>query len=182
MTGRRNPGERRRRMIEAACELIPEVGVNGLTHRLVAARAGVPLGATTYYFASLDDLVAAALARAAEVTEEGLGLWSEELERCADVPATLAALTADYLRERDRMVTWNELYAAAAHRPELRPLARLWLDGLTRSLSGYAGARAARAAAVFVDGALLYSLINDEPLDTESLERSLAALLGMDAA
>ncbi|MET7464686.1 TetR family transcriptional regulator [Nonomuraea sp. NPDC005501] len=179
MTARRDPVERRRRMVQAACELIPEVGVNGLTHRLVAARAGVPLGATTYYFASLGDLVAAALAHAAEATEEWLRVWGEELRSSADVPATLAALTAAYLRERDRMVIWNELYAAAAHRPELRPLARLWIDGLTAVLAGRADARAARAAAMFVDGALLHCLIDDEPLDAGWLERSLAALLGM---
>jgi DNA-binding transcriptional regulator YbjK len=175
---RRNPEERRRRIIEAACELIPEVGVAGLTHRLVAARAGVPLGATTYYFRSLDELVEAALAAAAEVTTACLREWGEALAASRDVTATLVRLVADYLQDHVRMRTWNELYAAGGLRPELRPLARRWSDGLTELLAEHVDTTAARAAAVFIDGALLHALIHDRPIDGETLGRSLAAILG----
>jgi TetR/AcrR family transcriptional regulator, regulator of biofilm formation and stress response len=168
-------------MIQAACELLAEVGVAGLTHRLVAARANVPLGSTTYYFDSLDDLVTAALAYAAEVTAEGLRAWAEALRASPDVPATLAALTADYLRDRAQMRTWNELYAAAGHRPELRSLARMWSDGLTEILTAYTDRDAAQAAAAFVDGTLLHALIQDDPIDTSTLSRALATLLNIDA-
>lgn len=167
-------------MIQAACELIPEVGVAGLTHRLVAERAGVPLGATTYYFASLDDLVAETLAYAAEVTTECLRDWAAVLASSTDVAATLASLAGDYLRDRAAMVTWNELYTAAAHTPELRPLARLWSDGLIEVLSAHARPDAARAAAAFLDGVFLHALIGDEALDQAALTRSLATLLAMD--
>ncbi|WP_049567820.1 TetR/AcrR family transcriptional regulator [Nonomuraea sp. SBT364] len=173
----RNPAERRRRIVRAACDLIPEVGVGGLTHRLVAARAGVPLGATTYYFRTLGDLVEAALEAAAEATDEGLRQWAAELAAAADVPARLAELTADYLGDRVRMMTWNEMYAAAGHRPELRPLARRWSDGLAGVLAEHTGARGARLAAVFVDGAVMHALIHDRPLDRDSLAESLTALM-----
>ena len=63
---RRDPEERRRTIVEAAATLITEAGSEGLTHRLVAKRAGVPLGSTTQYFATLDDLREAALARLQE--------------------------------------------------------------------------------------------------------------------
>ena len=53
---RRDPEARRREIVTAAAELIVEIGVDALTHRKVAARAGVPLGSTTQYFATLDDL------------------------------------------------------------------------------------------------------------------------------
>lgn len=43
-----------------------EVGPAAVTHRGIAARAEVPLAATTYYFASLDDLVGAAGERLAQ--------------------------------------------------------------------------------------------------------------------
>lgn len=174
---RRNPEERRRRIIEAACELIPEVGVAGLTHRLVAARAAVPLGATTYYFKSLDDLVEAALKLAAEINISYLEEWAKALATSADVPATLVRLTDDYLRDHVRMRTWNELYVAAGHRPELRPLARQWSDGLTDLLAEHVDRRAARAAAVFIDGALLHALIHDRPIDQEALNTTLSAIL-----
>lgn len=182
MSSRRNPEERRRRIIQAAYELIPEVGVGRLTHRLVAARAEVPLGATTYYFTSLDDLVEAALTAAAEATSEALRVWAEALEASTDVPATLATLTSDYLHDRGRMMTWNELYTAAGHRPELRSLARIWSDGLTGILTAYTDRQAAQAASVFTDGALLHALTHDQPLDVGSLAGALTVLMNMDAA
>lgn len=52
---RRDPEARRREIVTAAAELIVEVGAEAVTHRMVAARADVPLGATTQYFDTLDD-------------------------------------------------------------------------------------------------------------------------------
>lgn len=56
---------RREAIIAAAAALVLEVGPAAVTHRGIAARAEVPLAATTYYFASLDDLVGEAGARLA---------------------------------------------------------------------------------------------------------------------
>lgn len=170
--------ERRQRIIQAAHELIPAVGVQGLTHRLVAERAGVPLGSTTYYFATLSDLVDAALTAATEVTVECLRDWSERLEASTDVPATLAALVGEWVRDGEQLATWNELYTAAGHRPELRALARVWSDGLADLLTAYAtDSAAARDAAAFVDGVVMHALIRDEPVDPTRLARVIAVLL-----
>lgn len=65
---RRQPrgAARRDAIVEAAAALVIESGPATLTHRTIAQRADVPLAATTYYFASLDDLVGAAGTRLAE--------------------------------------------------------------------------------------------------------------------
>lgn len=65
---RRQPrgAARRDAIVEAAAALVIEAGPATLTHRTIAHRADVPLAATTYYFASLDDLVGAAGSRLAE--------------------------------------------------------------------------------------------------------------------
>ena len=65
---RRQPrgAARRDAIVEAAAALVVEAGPSTLTHRTIAQRAEVPLAATTYYFASLDDLVGAAGTRLAE--------------------------------------------------------------------------------------------------------------------
>src|ERR1700716_3340043 len=55
-------GERRRyALVSAAAELLCEGGFDAVRHRAVARRAGVPLASTTYYFSSLDDLIAKAV-------------------------------------------------------------------------------------------------------------------------
>lgn len=57
---------RRDAIVDAAAALVVERGPGSLTHRAIAQRAEVPLAATTYYFASLDDLVGAAGTRLAQ--------------------------------------------------------------------------------------------------------------------
>ena len=55
-------GERRRyALVSAAAELLAEGGFEAVRHRAVARRAGLPLASTTYYFSSLDDLIARAV-------------------------------------------------------------------------------------------------------------------------
>ncbi|WP_251153463.1 TetR family transcriptional regulator [Cellulosimicrobium sp. Marseille-Q4280] len=51
---------RRDAIVRAAADLILREGPAAVTHRAVAARAQVPLAATTYYFTGLDDLIGAA--------------------------------------------------------------------------------------------------------------------------
>jgi AcrR family transcriptional regulator len=48
------------RISAAAVDLLSELGISGITHRLVAERASVPLAATTYHFATKSDIVASA--------------------------------------------------------------------------------------------------------------------------
>lgn len=173
---RRDPRARRRAIIEAACALIAEVGVDGLTHRLVAARAGLPLGATTYYFATLDELSRAALEDCARSTDDYLRSWARAIDDSGDLPVTLATLTSDYLADPPRALTETELYIAAIRRPELRPLSRRWFDGLTAALSEHVPPQTAKAAALLIDGAIIHALSNREPLDSPMLAAALRAL------
>jgi DNA-binding transcriptional regulator YbjK len=50
----------RNAIVGAVIALLAEQGVAGLTHRLVAQRAGASLAATTYNFASKQDMIAEA--------------------------------------------------------------------------------------------------------------------------
>lgn len=60
-THRASGRARRAALLDAAVEVIAERGVAGATHRAIAARAGMPTSTTSYFFSSLDDLMAAAL-------------------------------------------------------------------------------------------------------------------------
>lgn len=170
---------RRQRILDAARALIPVHGIAGLTHRLVAAEAGVPVGSTTYYFADLADLTAAALADTAAAARETLREWSAALDAAPDLPATLAALAADYLARPEQLLTVNELYLAAARLPELRAPARVWFDGLVEILTPRIGPVAARAVATYLDGVLLHALTTESPPDAGALTAPIAALTGL---
>lgn len=156
--------------------MIAREGLGELTHRRVAAEAAVPVGSTTYYFSHLEALQDAALAHAATTAAEYLDQWRRELETNPELPAALARLTVDYLADRDRHRTLNELYIAATRRPELQHLARQWHEGLVALLEPRLGRRAADAITVFLDGATLNSLITDTPLSAEALTDAIARL------
>ncbi|SHG87791.1 TetR/AcrR family transcriptional regulator [Streptoalloteichus hindustanus] len=138
MTRGEGRGARRRQeIVDAATRVVAERGVAGLTHRVVAQAAEVPLGSTTYYFATLDDLIEAVLLRSAD---DMARQTSEFLERSApdDVPHALTALVERWLGpERECVVVAYELYLAALHRPALRTPARRWMLDCTRALAGH---------------------------------------------
>ncbi len=156
--------------------MIAHRGLGQLTHRLVAAEANVPVGSTTYYFRDLHTLREAALAHAATASAECLEQWRRELDSNTDLPGALAQLTAEFLADHDRYRTLNELYLAASYRAELRPLARVWNEGLVALLEPRVGRRAADAIAVFLDGAMLHPLATGTPLSTEALADAIARL------
>lgn len=60
-THRASAQRRRAALLDAARELIGEIGAGAITHRAVAQRAGVPLSTTSYFFSSIDELVAEAI-------------------------------------------------------------------------------------------------------------------------
>lgn len=111
-------GSGRDALVRAAIEIVAEKGIQGLTHRSVAARAGVNHGLVALHFGSLDGLVAAATEVAVEraITETGLSGAGRFDESFAD--QLLASLASDPEIEmfQARMVL------EAPGRPEIRAL------------------------------------------------------------
>ncbi|MCO7513521.1 TetR family transcriptional regulator [Pseudomonas guariconensis] len=56
-TARQGSEQRRQQILDAAMRIVVRDGVRGVRHRAVAAEAGVPLSATTYYFKDIEDLL-----------------------------------------------------------------------------------------------------------------------------
>lgn len=177
MTARRDPEARRQQIITAAVRAIADVGVGNVTHRQIAALAGVPLGSTTYYFPTLDDLVAAALREAVEFARAGLEAWADELLVSRDLPGTFVDLASRYLADREQALLEYEMCLAAARTPELRPAAQLWIDGLRGLCARFAGPERGLALAALIDGYMMQALVTDGPADTDGLRAGVAALL-----
>lgn len=91
-------GERRRyALVSAAAELLAEGGFEAVRHRAVAGRAGLPLASTTYYFSSLDDLIARAVEHTAMIEVAQLRSRVTALSRRRRGPETIAEVLADLL-------------------------------------------------------------------------------------
>ncbi|WP_329277506.1 TetR/AcrR family transcriptional regulator [Streptomyces sp. NBC_00691] len=175
---RRHDPDRRDRIVDAALRVAGRSGIAGLSHRTVAAEADVPLGSTTYHFASLDELLVAALHKA----DEGFGrLLRERLARTspdADLAAALARLMGEWMSgERAQVELEYELYLAALRRPALRPVAAEWAETVVSALSLRTDPGTARALLALVDGICLQSLLTGVPYDEEYARVMLARVL-----
>ncbi|MFF8834472.1 TetR/AcrR family transcriptional regulator [Streptomyces sp. NPDC015130] len=174
---RHDPG-RRERIVAAALRVVGRSGIAGLSHRTVAAEADVPLGSTTYHFASLDELLVAALREAGE----GLGRLIRESPALADpvlgLAAALARLLGEWLGgERTRVELEYELYLAALRRPALRPVAAEWTESVVAALSARTDAATARALVALMDGICLQVLLTGGAYDEEQTREMLARVL-----
>lgn len=138
---RRPRGEARRvALAKAALRLIARDGIASVTHRTVAREAGVSLSATTYYFNSKEDLIAAAN----EQYIEGLFATIEQLvfedaatgSRLAKMtPEAVADTLARYVARRradpQTRTLGHELAIESLRNPLLRKPHERWLRATT---------------------------------------------------
>jgi DNA-binding transcriptional regulator YbjK len=179
---------RRDALLRAAVEVAGELGVGATTHRAVAARAGVPLAATSYYFDSMAQLLAEALrsAVAARVDQLGALAQPDQGSRPADdTPSAIASRMAAALTEGDRTASLAQLeaYLHAARDPAGRPSVARALaafEEMAAAALKAAGARrpdeGARAFVALADGFLLHRLANPRPDDESRLRDAIKAL------
>lgn len=167
----RNDPTRRQRIADAAVAVVAERGVEGLTHRAVAAAAQVPLGSTTYHFATLDDLLAEALHDAADRNIAQLREWEASLPPDTDFPAALAELVLRYLgEERNRTIVEYELYVAALHRPRLRAASTAWDQALIELFGSWSDPVTGRLVAAAFCGLLMQSVLTDPAPELAEVE------------
>ncbi|MGH4014268.1 MAG: TetR/AcrR family transcriptional regulator [Pseudonocardiaceae bacterium] len=161
--------EVRRRLLTAATELIPELGWNGVSTRVLAERAGVTPGLVHYHFPSL----------AALLREAALGMMREVV--AATTPGLATAATVDsglelmlaaldaYTGTDPMSLLFIETYLAATRdetlRTELAGLLEQFRDALANWLAEHGQDNSQQAAAVLaaaLDGVLLHRALNPE--------------------
>lgn len=181
-------GERRRlALVSAAADLLLEGGIDAVRHRAVAARAGLPLASTTYYFESLGDLVACAVNQNAEreldlmrARVEGITPRRRGVEATADLIVDLLVGPAENGEGgREQLIARYERFVASARHPELRDVQlriRAQLDDLLTELLRRCGRTARgtqlRRLVAVVDGAVVGALSEVDP-DPRGLARSM---------
>ncbi|WP_173010050.1 TetR family transcriptional regulator [Mycolicibacterium sp. P9-64] len=122
---------RRYALVSAAADLLCEGGFDAVRHRAVARRAGLPLASTTYYFSSLDDLIANAVehvgTREAEQLHSRVAALSRRkrgAESTADVLVDLLVGDGPGTRDAEQLISRYERYIACARQPSLRDVQR----------------------------------------------------------
>ena len=124
--------ERRAAIAAAAADAIAEEGIEAVTMKGIAARAGVTTGAVTHYFNDKDEVILAALLFVDAAMRSRLDVALERGQSLVD--ALLATLPNDPASRRDWRV-WR-VFTDAASRSELlmshyRAANTAWLDTAT---------------------------------------------------
>ncbi len=177
---------RREALLDAAAELAAEVGAGAVTHRAVAARAGVPLSTTSYFFSSIDELVSEALRRGVQgrvadfdAAERAWVLGEGPID--AVIEDVIDQVLASSVTAEGSQV---EYYLAAGRDAELRPHASATVTRFAERTSWQLerlGARgpddAAWALQAWGDGAMLHRLAGVETDHRERLRAGMRALL-----
>ena len=171
---RRYDPDRRQRLIDAALDVVAQHGVVGATHRTIARAADVPLGSTTYHFASIDELLAAAFDQHAEQVARSL---EERMHAAPGPTAAVEALTehlsGDLLGEDRTLVLAYELYVAAARRPALRAVTQAWMERSRRALELHFDPATARELDALVEGLVLHQFLSTDPMTAEQVRHAL---------
>ncbi len=160
---------RREEIVAAASALLATEGPDAVSHRAVAAAARVPLAATTYYFGSLDDLLVAAVERAADEELGAVAELVEALPRRARSARWAAELVVGIVlgprRRTDAEIqAYYERLLASGRHPAVRPAlqrARERVDGLLADAldrCGHGGTDLGHLVAV-LDGTAVSALV-----------------------
>jgi AcrR family transcriptional regulator len=128
--------EVRRRLVQAARELVPERGWAAVSTRTVAERAGVAPGLVHYHFASLQALLAEATVGAVRDIAGGVGPLLRQARTPGEVVDLLVAEVDRYTGTDPASLLVTETYLAATRDPDLRRQLTAVLDDFRDRIAG----------------------------------------------
>ena len=184
-------GERRRcALVSAAADLLCEGGFDAVRHRAVARRAGLPLASTTYYFSSLDDLIAKAVEYVGTQETQQLHDKVAMLSRLRRSAESIADIVVDLLvgdspeRVSEYLISRYERLIACARQPGLRNVQRHILKQRTEAVVEIIerSGRCVRpelvsALVCAVDGAVVAALVGDGVSPRETARATLIGVI-----
>ena len=180
------PSDTADRILEAACELIAEDGIDEVRIARVAQRAGASTSLVHHYFSTREELLEQALVHSFE--QAGDERFGEDGRAPAGTAVeALAAAIRESLPypggQRREWVLWVELWLRAVREPDLRPVAarmyeryRAWMAEVIAAGRRERRVRAptstssgvADLAVALLDGAGVRALLEDPAMDVEA--------------
>ncbi len=174
---RRHDPERRSRIIAATLDVIAEQGVDGTSHRRVAAAAGVPLGSMTYHFQGMDDLLFAAFE---QFTLSVAALFEARLSAARTVEeardAVVDLISGEVWASSRNMALTFELYAYANRKPAVRQIMSNWMAGSRKALGRHFDLATARALDMAIEGITIHNAVEADAIPRAEVERIVARL------
>ncbi len=184
------------RILDAACELIAEDGIDEVRIARVAQRAGASTSLVHHYFSTREELLEQALVHSFEQAgDERFGEEAAAGGSAIDGLATAIRESLPYPGGQEReWVLWVELWLRAVREPDLRPVAarmyeryRAWMAEVIEAgvRSGEFRAetdveRTTSLAVALLDGTGVRALLGDPAMNVEAARTVVATALAME--
>lgn len=177
---------RREALLRAAFAVVTENGIEGATHRSIAEAAGVPLSTTSYFFSSLDELLAEAITLAFAEVIENTNAAILAMGQANPTTGELVELITEFVLQSPRasVIAQFETYLAVQRRPELRGAIANVLDSYENAISTGLrlfgidpAAHRVRLILAALDGFALARIAHPRPDDRDTLRAALHELL-----
>lgn len=178
----RDPAGRRQAIVDAAADLIAREGTGKITNRRVAEEAGVPLGSTTQYFKSIDELRREGLAEVARRIEREYDEVFRVTEQGSRNVEALAEFIVEYLSDRQRVHADAALYAASIDDPEVEDISKSAFESFLNRCRPFMDEQRAKIFCAFMEGAVINSCFMGVPYDRETIRLAVSLIMGEDGA
>lgn len=166
---------KKQQIVEAAVRVLSREGASAFTHRAVAQEADVPLGLTTYYFKSRDDLLKDAIEttrqRGQHFADNLLTTMIDEHGMVCGLSQAVAVWTDP---KRDDLTMNYRVYVSALYQPNLKSVVASWHP--EKVLRNYTDEQTARTISLQLEGILIHSVINGRSFTAEDVEEGFARL------
>ena len=177
---RANDPQRRDKIITATLEAVKEHGIHAVTHRKIAAIAGVPLGSLTYYFSGIDELLTEALSQFTDTMSEQYQAFFADV---SDAQGACLAITgmihSSQVTTPENMALMYQLYAFASRKPALKTVMQNWMQRSQRTLEQWLTPGTARALDAFIEGMTLHFVTDRTPLSREEILLMVKRIAGI---
>lgn len=167
---RANDPQRREKILAATLAAVKEHGIHAVTHRKIAAIAGVPLGSLTYYFSGIDDLLSEAFSHFTEVMSVQYQAFFSDVQDEEGACAAIAEMIySSQVSTPDNMALQYQLYAFASRKPALKTVMQNWMQRSQQTLEQWFEPGTARALDAFIEGMTLHFVTDRTPLAREAI-------------
>lgn len=182
--GRRARGAASRdAIVEAGVAVVVANGLDAVTHRAVAQRAGVSLARTTYHFPTIDELVDVVRIRLTNRFDERL---VELVSTAADRRRSVIDAACEFLEEllgprRHEFLATIEIAVAAARRPGLLPVRDASITGVVPIIASF-GYSTREASTIFAAmyGFAVLAATQPDPIPIAEIRNYVSAIISDD--
>lgn len=171
-----NDPDRRVRILQAALNVIFDVGLHRASHARIADAAGVSPGSLTYYFSGIDDIYVCAFEMFSESMSGVYDTRMSHVSNAEEAAEAVADLICGTYADHRSMVLIFEMYAYARHSPRISALTGEWTRRSRRSLAPHFSEDASRAIDALVEGWPMHREFEKRPIDRASVVTAICAL------